>query len=106
MSRFDERLRESLQDPEFVEAFAEAKAEINLLLALDEARMLREVPKQELAVRMGRQRESVSRTLSVRGANPTLRTIVAVLESLGMTAEIVLRPAHKGELPITIAEVQ
>lgn len=106
MGRFDERLKESLQDPDFAEAFAKASAEISLLLALDEARKLREVPKQELATRMGKQRESVSRTLSIKGANPTLETIVAVLGGLGMTAEIVLRPASKGESPITIARVQ
>ena len=106
MSRFEERLQESLKDPEFAEAFAEAKAEISLLLALDEARELRQVPKKVLAVRMGKQRESVSRTLSTKGANPTLQTIVAILGGLGMTAEIVLRPAHKDESPITIAKVQ
>ncbi|HEU5374960.1 MAG TPA: hypothetical protein VFV38_05955 [Ktedonobacteraceae bacterium] len=105
MSRFEQRLREDLQDRDFAEGFNEADAELVLLEALENARRRRHVSKSELAFRMGRQRESISRILSLRGANPTLRTIIMVLSSLDMTAEITLRPSTDGEEPITIAAV-
>jgi hypothetical protein len=49
MSRFHQRLREDLNDPEFAEAFYDMSADIALLQVLEEARKALNVSEKELA---------------------------------------------------------
>lgn len=100
MSRFHQRLREHLQDPEFAEAFAEMGAEIALIQALEEAREALQITERELAERMGTQRPAITRLFNDANANPTLETITALLRALGLHAEITLRPAQPDEGPL------
>lgn len=100
MSRFHQRLRKDLEDSEVAADFYEMTAEIALMQALEEARKSLHLTEKELAERMGRRRESVTRLFNATPANPKLSTITSVLSALGLRAEITLRPALPDEMPI------
>jgi transcriptional regulator with XRE-family HTH domain len=103
MNRFEQRMRKRLQNPEVAAGFREMAAERALLQCLDEIREQQHITKEELASRMGKHREAVSRLLNASDANPTLETFIELLMALGITAEITLRPATEGEEPIKVA---
>ena len=103
MSRFEQRLRKRLRNEEFAEGYREMTAELALLQALDDAREQLQVSKEELASRMGRRREAVSRLLNADDANPTLATLTELLTALGLTADITLRRATEDDVPIRVA---
>ena len=99
MSRFHQRLRKDLEDPEVAADFYQMSAEIALIQALEEARKSLHLTEKELAERMGTQRESVTRLFNAPDVNPTLSTITSLLAALGLRAEITLRPALPDESP-------
>lgn len=101
MSRFHQRLREDLQDPEFAAAFNDMSAEIALLQVLEQARKALNISEKELAERMGVQRSAVTRLFNASHPNPTLDTISDILRALGLQAEIKVRPASpENAIPI------
>lgn len=103
MNRFEQRMRRRLQNPEIAAGFHEIAAERALMQTLEEIREQQQISKEELAARMGKHREAVSRLLNASDANPTLETVIELLIALGITAEITLRPAIEGEEPIKVA---
>jgi transcriptional regulator with XRE-family HTH domain len=102
MNRFEQRLKKHLQNPEFADGYREMDAELALLAALEQVRESLHISKEELATRMGRKRESVSRLLTAEEANPTLETLTQLLSALGIVADIKIRRAAEGEQPIHI----
>ena len=88
MSRFHQRLREDLKDPEFAAAFYDMSVEVALLQVLEQARKTLNVSEKELAERMGVQRPTVTRLFNAAHPNPTLDTISDILRALGLKAEI------------------
>ena len=100
MSRFHQRLRAALQNPEVAAGYREAAAERAVLDAIEHIREQQGVSKEQLAARMGRRREAISRVLAAQDSNPTLETIIALCEALGITADITFRQARSGEAPI------
>ncbi len=103
MNRFEQRLQTRMKNAEFAAGYRDMEAELDLLQAIDDARAQLQVSKEELARRMGRQREAVSRVLTTDEANPTLDTIAELLAALGVTADITLRKAGEGEGPLRVA---
>ena len=103
MNRFEQRMRHRLQNSEIAAGFHEMAAERALMQTLEEIREQQQISKEELAARMGKHREAVSRLLNASDANPTLETVIELLIALGITAEITLRPAIEGEEPIKVA---
>jgi transcriptional regulator with XRE-family HTH domain len=91
MSRFEQRRKARLQNPEVVAGYREMEAELNLLRAIDAMREHLHISKEQLAVRMNKPRPSISRILNDDEANPTLDTITEMLEALEVTAEVKLR---------------
>jgi len=102
MSRFHQRLREDLKDPEFAQAFYDMSADIALLQVLEEARKALNVSEKELAERMGVQRPIVTRLFNASHPNPTLDTISDILRALGLQAEITIRPTSPEDAHIPI----
>lgn len=100
MTRFHQRLQKRMQNPEFAAGFREMEGELALLQALEAAREAMHISKKELARRMGKQRETITRLLNSSDANPTLETLTELLSALGLTADITLRPARENETPI------
>ena len=103
MNRFEQRLQKRLQNEEVAAGYREMAAELELLHAIEAARKHLQLTQEQLAERMGRKREAVSRLLSADDANPTLNTIVELLSALNLTADITIRQAEEGEGPISVA---
>ena len=103
MNRFEQRRQKLLQNEEVAAGYREMAAELELMRALDEVRKRLNLSQEQLAKRMGKKREAVTRLLSDDEVNPTLDTIIELLSALQLTADITLRQAREGEGPITVA---
>jgi len=103
MNRFEQRLQKRLQNEEFAAGYWEMDAELELMHAIDMVRRYQNMSQEELATRMGKKREAVSRLLSSDKINPTLNTLIELLSALKLTADITLRQAREGEGPIKVA---
>jgi transcriptional regulator with XRE-family HTH domain len=102
MNRYEQRRRKRLQNPE-VAGYREMAAELELMHAIDTVRKQLNMSQEQLAKRMGKKREAVSRLLSDDDVNPTLNTLIELLSALNLTADITLRQAMEGEGPIKVA---
>ena len=91
-----------LQDPEVAEGYREMAAEFQLMQAIELIRSRQNISKEDLAAHMGKKREAISRLLTSRDANPTLTTVVELLTSLSLTADITLRRSKEGEAPLNV----
>jgi DNA-binding phage protein len=98
-SYHDRRLARRMQDPEFREAFERETAEVTAIDAvvntLDELRAERGISKAELAREIGKNPAAIRRMLTLAGANPELRTVVAMANALDADIQIVPRKAVK-----------
>ncbi len=103
MNRFEQRLQKRLQNEEFAAGYKEMDAELELMHAINTVRKYKNMSQEELATRMGKKREAVSRLLSSDKINPTLNTLIELLSALKLTADITLRQTQEGEGPIKIA---
>jgi len=103
VNRFEQRRQKLLQNEEVAAGYREMAAELELMRALDEVRKRLNLSQEQLAKRMGKKREAVTRLLSDDEVNPTLDTIIELLSALQLTADITLRQAREGEGPITVA---
>jgi len=102
MNRYEQRRQKRLQNPAIAAGYREMSAEIQLMHALDEIRKRTNMTKEDLAVQMGTRREVVSRLLNGTEVNPTLDTLIEMLDALKFTADIRLRPSKEGEEPLKI----
>jgi len=103
MNRYEQRRQKRLQNEELAAGYREMAAELELMRAIDEVRKQLDMSQEQLARRMGKKREAVTRLLSSDDVNPTLDTIIELLSALQLTADITLRQAREGEGPIRIA---
>ena len=103
MNRFEQRLQKRLQNKEVAEGYREMDAELDILHAIDLVRRQQNISQEELAQRIGKKRESLSRLFSTDEANPTLTTLIELLTALHITADITLRQTQAGEGPIKVA---
>jgi transcriptional regulator with XRE-family HTH domain len=102
MSRFHQRLRQRMRDPEFASAYWEMDGELKLMRAIEDTRQQLQLTQDELARRMGTQREAVTRLLNAERPNPKLDTLTKLFAALGITAEVHLRRSLEGEPPLTV----
>ena len=90
---FDLDFETKMRDPEFRRAYQRARTQIDaidqLVRDLDAARQAQHMTKADVARRMGVPPEAVRRLFSMRSPNPTLKTIVAAAEAVGMTVKAV-----------------
>ena len=86
---FDERM----QDPEFAAAYEAERAIVDstdaLVRLLDEARVLQGVSKADLARRIEARSEIVRRLFTASDSNPTLGTVLKLVNALGFHLELV-----------------
>ena len=59
--------------------------------------MEQNLSQEELASRMGKKREALSRLFSADDINPTIGTLIELLSALDLTAYITLRHTREGE---------
>ena|SRR5437773_10315021 len=98
---FDRDFERNMQDPEFRTAYERTRSRIDaideVVRALDAARAEQAIPKAELARRMGVQAEAIRRLFSAERPNPTMKTVVAAADALGLRVKVV--PADQGGPP-------
>ena len=103
MNRYEQRRRIRLQDPEVAAGYREMGVELQLMQALDTIRKQQHMSQEQLAARIGKKREAISRLFSSDEINPTLNTLIELLSALNLTADITIRQAEEGEEPIKVA---
>ena len=77
-------------------------AEMELMLAIDTVHRQKHLTQEELAERIGRKREAISRLFSADDINSTIGTLIELLAALDLTADITLRPSKEGESPMKV----
>ena len=102
MDRYEQRRRKLLQNPEVMAGYREMSAEMDLMRLLDEVRKQQNLTQEELAERIGRKREAISRLFSADDVNPTIGTLIELLAALDLTADITLRHTREGEGPMKV----
>ncbi len=89
---FDEFLTEKLTDPTFKAGFerrlAKVKSIAEVLHVIESVREQKSITKVEVARRMDRKPEAISRLLRGEGANPTLDTLVELADAIGLELDI------------------
>jgi len=90
---FDRYFDKRMKDPAFASAYAEARAVIDstdtLIRTLDDARLLIGVSKADLARQIEARPEIVRRLFTAKDSNPTLATVLELVEALGFHLELV-----------------
>lgn len=81
-----------LDDPSFRASFekklARVKSITEVLRVIELVRERENIPKAELARRMDRKPEAISRLLRGEGANPTLDTLIDLVDAIGLELDI------------------
>jgi DNA-binding phage protein len=89
---FEDFLADKLSDPTFKAGFerklAKVKSIAEVLHVIESVRAQESIPKAEVARRMDRKPEAVSRLLRGQGANPTLDTLVELVDALGLELDV------------------
>lgn len=97
---FDKYFDSRMKNPLFAAAYTEERAVIDstdaLLCTLDEARFLVGVSKAELARQIETRPEIVRRLFTTKGANPTLATVLKLIDALGFHLELVRNSSEAG----------
>jgi DNA-binding phage protein len=92
---FDEFLEGQLADASFRAGFerklAKVKSIAEVLQIIEAVRERENIPKAELARRMKRKPEAISRLLRGEGANPTLDTLIDLVDAIGLELDIRIR---------------
>ncbi len=92
---FDEFLEGQLADPSFRAGFekklAKVKSIAEVLQLIEAVRERENIPKAELARRMERKPEAISRLLRGEGSNPTLDTLIDLVDAIGLELDIRIR---------------
>lgn len=89
---FEEFLDDQLTNASFKAGFerklAKVKSIAEVLHVIESVRAQEKVPKAEVARRMDRKPEAVSRLLRGEGSNPTLDTLVDLVDALGLELDV------------------
>ncbi len=89
---FEEFLDGQLADPAFRAGFERKRAKIKsiaeVLRVIEEVRERENIPKAEIARRMDRKPEAISRLLRGEGSNPTLDTLIDLVDAVGLELDI------------------
>lgn len=92
---FEQFLGEQLRDPEFKAGFerklAKVKSIAEVMSVIETVREDEGLAKAEVARRMERKPSAVSRLLAGNGANPTLDTLVDLIDALGLELDLRIR---------------
>jgi transcriptional regulator with XRE-family HTH domain len=92
---FEEFLDNQLADPAFKAGFEKKLAKIKsiaeVLRVLEHTRELDAIPKAEIARRMRRKPEAISRLLAGQNSNPTLDTLIDLADAIGLELDIRIR---------------
>jgi DNA-binding phage protein len=93
---FEDFLGGKLSDPAFKAGFerklAKVKSIAEVMHVIESVRAQKSIAKAEVARRMDRKPEAVSRLLRGEGANPTLDTLVELADAIGLELDVRIKP--------------
>lgn len=89
----DEEFATAEERQSFVSDVETTIAIARLMSTLEEIREKRNVSKAEIARQMQRHAPAIARLFSGDRANPTIRTLVELLQAMGLRATLVIEPA-------------
>jgi DNA-binding phage protein len=94
---FDKYFDRRMGDPDFAIAYVDARKAIDsidgLIRVLDEARLVEGVSKADLARQVGARPEILRRLFTSAEPNPTLTTVLKLVDALGFHLELVKNSA-------------
>lgn len=100
-------LARRLEDAEYLHAYSRARERIaqvdRVIRALDERRIATGISKAELARRAEMPPDAVRRLFAAGASNPTLRTLTAIAEALGLDVAVVEQPMQAQRSGVTRA---
>lgn len=101
MSRYEQRRRQRLENPDVLAGYREADAELELLAAINRARATLGVSQTDLAESLGRSQSAVSQFL---GGNysVSVEAIADYLHALGLQARIQIVQANEGDPSLVV----
>jgi DNA-binding phage protein len=84
----DGQLADSVFRAGFERKLAKVKSIAEVLRVIEEVRERENIPKAEIARRMDRKPEAISRLLRGEGSNPTLDTLIDLVDAVGLELDI------------------
>ena len=96
-TKFNDFLKEQLQDPEFLKEYEALQPEHAIMQAIIDARKLSGLTQKELSARTGIAQSDISK-LECGNANTSIRTLQRLALAMGMTLHIEFRPNKKSTL--------
>lgn len=98
---FDRYFEKRMKAPDFASSYTQARAVIDstdaLIRILDQARLLVGISKADLARQIEARPEIVRRLFTAKGSNPTLATILKLVDALGFHLELVPNRRSSGD---------
>lgn len=84
---------------DYLVALAKVQATTELASAFERARDAQDLPKAEVARRVGTQASAISRLFSGDGINPTVGTMTEMAFALGLHIKVVVEDSNGGDAP-------
>ena len=94
MTKFNDFLKEQLEDPEFKKEYDALEPEFSIIQAIIDARKNSGMTQKDLAEKTGITQGDISR-LENGSANPSLKTLQRLAEGMGMILKLEFVPAAK-----------
>jgi len=94
-TKFDDFLKEQLQDPEFRSEYEALQPERAVIQAIIDARLQAGLTQKELSERSGIAQGDISK-LENGNANPSIRTLQRLASGMGMTLKVEFLPNSAG----------
>ena len=94
MITFDDMLNEQLQDPEFRKEYEAIQPEMDVIRAIEDARISQNLTQKELSERSGINQADISK-IENGTRNPSLNLLKRLADGMGMTLKIEFVPKQQ-----------
>ncbi|MBE5969051.1 MAG: helix-turn-helix transcriptional regulator [Lachnospiraceae bacterium] len=92
--KFDDFLDEQLKDPEFAKAYEEVQPEMNIIRAIIDARISKNMTQKELSKKTGIAQAEISK-LENGTRNPSIKLLQRLAEGMDMVLNVTFTPKKK-----------
>ncbi len=92
--KFDDFLDEQLKDPEFAKAYEEVQPEMNIIRAIIDARISKNMTQKELSEKTGIAQAEISK-LENGTRNPSIKLLQRLAEGMDMVLNVTFTPKKK-----------
>ena len=92
--KFDDFLDEQIKDPEFAKAYEEVQPEMNIIRAIIDARISKNMTQKELSEKTGIAQAEISK-LENGTRNPSIKLLQRLAEGMDMVLNVTFTPKKK-----------